>query len=454
MKLSRAIPAGLVDAALASLATFVLSLYAIATWEGDSPQVLGMYFLYMSAFLMASAVPNQLLFVPAERMTLNVEQAARVHFFGRIAKLGIPAGAAAAVLLLLATLVGASKPEISFLEDQLPFLLTAAVATVFSPLQNHARRLLHLAGRSWAAANVSLVQAATAAVALVVLVAAEVAAQWIPIGSLAVANVVSVATAAVLARRAGRHVADAELDAVAATRNAMTYRKLMPTGRWLVATGVISLGNNFVVESAVASLASLEALALAGAAKTVAQPILVLSNGLRSVLGPPSMEAARDRDRAAAHRVRRTFTKLTVVAVAAYIAVAGFDWVGNPLARLIDGAYAVPFLVALSIVANGFNGAAFPGRLELIGASREKQLFGADLRANIAQLVFAVGIAAAAGSNAAAGSFARPVAFAALGVGRILLYARQLDVHYEDPPDDETEAGTIPQAPDVIPPSV
>ena len=454
MKLSRAIPAGLVDAGLASLATFVLNLYAIAVWEADNPQVLGMYFLYMTAFLLASAVPNQLLFVPAEKMTLDVAQQARVRFFGRVARLGIPAGAAAAVLLLLATAVGATKEGIGFVDDQLPFLVTGAIATVFSPLQNHARRLLHLAGKSWAAATVSLVQAATAGVALIFLVASDVTAQWIPIGALAIANVVSVSTAAYLAHRAGRGLPDGDLDAVAAIQDRMTYRTLTPTGRWLVATGVVSLGNNFAVESAVASLASLEALALAGAAKTVAQPILVLANGLRSVLGPPSMEAARDRDRQAARRVAATFGKLTIGAVVAYVAVAGFDWIGNPLARLIDGAYAVAFLVALSIAANGLNGAAFPGRLELIGAGREKQLFGADLRANIGQLVIAVVIAAVAGGNANAGSFARPVAFAALGLGRIFNYKRQLDIHYSSPAADAAEPGTIPQSPDVIPPAV
>ncbi|NND02658.1 MAG: hypothetical protein HKN91_07715 [Acidimicrobiia bacterium] len=454
MKLSRAIPAGLVDAGLASLATFVLNIYAIAVWERDNPEVLGMYFLYMTAFLLASAVPNQLLFIPAEKMTLDVSKPARVRFFGKIARLGIPAGVAAALLLLLATAVGATKPEIGFVEDQLPFLVTAGIATVFSPLQNHARRLLHLAGKSWAAATVSLVQAATAGTALIVLVTSDVAAQWIPIGSLAIANVVSVTTAAVLARRTSDDLSESDINAVAAVQEAITYRTLTPTGRWLVATGVISLGNNFVVESAVASLAGLEALALAGAAKTVAQPILVLANGLRSVLGPPSMEAARDHDRAAARKVASTFFKLTLAAVAAYTLIAGFDWVGNPLAALIDGAYAVPFLVALSILANGFNGAAFPGRLELIGAGKERQLFGADLRANVGQLAIAVAIAAAAGANAEAGSFARPVAFAALGVGRIFYYRRGLDVHYNSPADDETRTGTIPQSPDTIPPPV
>lgn len=451
MKLWRAVPAGVVDSGFASLATFVLNLYAIATWETDDPVTLGTYFLYMTAFLMASAVPNQLLYIPAEKQTLAIPAAARSSFFTKIARLGFPASVGSALLLLLATAVGFSK-GIAF-EEQIPFLATAAVATVFSPLQNHARRLLHLAERNWAAAVVSLVQALVAAAALVLLVQGSVEANWIPIGSLAIANVVSVSVAAMILGHNTRRLDATDKARATAIHHAMGYRELLPAGRWLVATGVISLGNNFLVESAVFALASPGALALAGAAKTVAQPILVLANGLRSVLGPPSMEAAIAKNKSAARRVRRGFSIMMGVAVAAYIALAGFAWVGNPLARLVDSAYDVPFLVALSIAANGFNGAAFAGRLELIGAGREKGLFAADLAANVAQLVIAVTMAAAVTTDEA-GSFARPIAFAALGLGRLVTYRRQLDKHYGDPSDSGVGAGTISPSSDLIPPAV
>lgn len=450
MKFWRAVPAGLVDSGFASVATFVLNLYAIATWQGESADTLGVYFLYMTAFLMASTVPNQLLYIPAEKMTLEVGAEARTSFFGPIARLGFPAALGSVLLLLLATAVGVSQGIA--VSDQVPFLITAGVATVFSPLQNHARRLLHLGGRNWAAASVSVVQALTAGAALLVLVRTSLGSEWIPIGALAVANVVSVATAAVLAARFARDLDERQRDAVAAVRNTMGYRHLIPSGRWLVATGVVSLGNNFLVESAVFVLASPAALALAGAAKTVAQPILVLANGLRSVLGPPSMEAAKAFNRQAAAKVARGFSLLIVGAVVGYIALAGFDWVGNPLARLVDSAYTVPLLVALSIAANGLNGAAFPGRLELIGAGREKQLFSADLLANIGQLVLAVTIAAIAGSSADTGSFARPVAFATLGLGRIFGYRRHLDRHYAQPPESGSQQTTIARSSDPLPP--
>jgi O-antigen/teichoic acid export membrane protein len=440
--LSRAIPAGVVDAGLASLATFILNLYAITKWESADPKILGIYFLYVTAFIMASTVPTQLLFVPAEKVTLDVPRPARIALFGVIARLGLPVATAAAGLIGLATLVGFSK-GVSW-ADQAPFLISAAIATLFSPLQNHARRLLHLAAHSWAAAAVSLVQVGTAAVTLFLLLQTSIAAQWIPIGSLAVANVVSVGVAVAIMYRFGRAVDPKSRQIVEQAKGRIGHRELAPSGRWLVGTGIVSSGNNFLVESAISLLAGLPALALAGSAKTVAQPILVLANGLRSVLGPPSMEAAKDRNRRAARRVTRTFVLLMAGAVIGYVAIAGFDWIGNPLAALVNAAYTVPLLVVLTIAANGLNGAAFPGRMELIGAGKERNLFRVELQANIAQLGVAVIAAAAAGSSTSAGSFARPVAFAVLGATRIGGYGKALNVHYDESPVLPDTAASLP----------
>jgi len=441
MKLSRAIPAGVLDAGLASAATFVLNLYAIITWESDDPTLLGIYFLFMTTFLMASTIPQQLLYVPAEKLTLDATRPARVALYGTIARLGIPLGIGAALLVSLAAIVGSTQGR--SIADQAPFLVTAGVATVFSPLQNHARRLLHLAGRSWEAAFVSFVQMLAAAGALLALLQTPVAPEWIPIGSLAVANVISAAIATVMILRFAKGLDEEAAASAVAARSRIRPAELAPSGRWLVGTGAVSTGNNFLVESAVTLLAGAPALALAGAAKTVAQPILVLANGLRSVLGPPSMEAARKQNRKRARRVARTFYYLMLAAVAGYSLIAGFDWVLNPLSRLIDQAYTVAFLVVLTIGANGLNGAAFPGRLELIGADRERQLFTIELRANIAQLLVAVAIAAAAGSSTAAGSFARPVAFAVLGITRIVGYERSLSRHYRSSADPTEPHTTI-----------
>jgi hypothetical protein len=131
-------------------------------------------------------------------------------------------------------------------------------------------------------------------------------------------------------------------------------------------------------------------------------------------------------------------------AVIGYVAIARFDWIGNPLAALVNAAYTVPLLVVLTIAANGLNGAAFPGRMELIGAGKERNLFRVELQANIAQLGVAVIAAAAAGSSTSAGSFARPVAFAVLGATRIGGYGKALNVHYDESPVLPDTAASLP----------
>ena len=163
------------------------------------------------------------------------------------------------------------------------------------------------------------------------------------------------------------------------------------------------------------------------------------------------MDAARKHDRVAARRVAKTFVVLTGAAVVGYSAVAGFNWALNPLARVVEKAYEVPFLVVLSIAANGFNGAAFPGRLELIGAAREARMFAAELVANVIQLGVAVVVAFAGASSDSAGAFARPVAFAFLGLTRILGFERALTDYYRDPAAAPAASTTIPSSSDLPP---
>jgi len=90
----------------------------------------------------------------------------------------------------------------------------------------------------------------------------------------------------------------------------------------------------------------------------------------------------------------------------------------------------VSWLVAVSVVANGLNGASFPGRFELIGANRERDLFGAEVAANIAQLAVAVTMAAAGSGGGSIAALARPSSFLVLGATRLFFYRRPLDRHY------------------------
>lgn len=433
MKLSRALSAGLIDSGFASLATFALNLYAIGRWEDKALDVLGIYFLFMTAFFMASAIPYQLLYIPAEKASLELPDHARLGLMNRVIVISLPVAALSGTLIALTVIVGTAK-GFTFAE-QVPFLVTGAVATVFSPMQNFARRLLHLAGRSWAAASISVVQFVVAVGGLFVLLALDVPARWIPIGSLALANIVSVTVAIGMAQLTARRLDTSAKTAVTELEAELTMTSLSRSGRWLVTTSLLSTGTNFVVESIIFALAGSAALALAGSAKTVAQPVLVLGNGLRSVLGPRSMQAAAAKDRPAARKVSRTFAGLTATAVVLYSALAGWSWFLNPLASLVGQAYTIQGLVVLSIVAAGFNGTAFSPRMELIGGGRETALFRSEVVTNVIQLTLATVAAALSSAVTNLGTFARPLAFAALGISRNVLYGRALDEHYDS---DET----------------
>jgi len=179
----------------------------------------------------------------------------------------------------------------------------------------------------------------------------------------------------------------------------------------------------------------------------VAQPILVVATGLSAVLAPPSMSAGLRRDRAEARRVSRVFYGVTAGLGILYLAVTAVDWPLNPFVRLVPAAYDVSWLVAVSVVASSLNGASFPGRFELIGANRERDLFGAEIVANIAQFSLATAMAAAGSGNGSVAALARPSSFLTLGATRLFFYRRPLDRHYANPsaggmldaPGDTTE---------------
>jgi len=423
----RAIPAGLVDSGLSSLATFAVGLYAATVWR-DDPGTLGIYALFLAAFQMAASIPTQAHFIPAEKAALLLEGRPRLVLMPRIVLLGLPSSVAAGLVVSAAAIVGIVRGLP--LSDQLPFVVTATAATVLFPIQHHTRRLLHLASVSWAAATVSALQFLGAIGGLGFLRLVDAPTRWIPIGALAIANGVSLLGGLALGTWHRRHHRGLSTPELERARGSLTYQRLFESGKWLVSTGIMSTGNNFVVAGVITVLAGPAPLGLAEAARIVAQPILVLATGLSAVLAPPSMEAGLQRNRHDARRVARVFHGVTAGLGLLYLAVAAVDWPLNPLARLVPAAYDVSWLVAVSIVANGLNGAAFPGRFELIGGDRERDLFGAEVIANVAQLAVAAAMASIGADGGSVAAHARPAGFLVLGATRLLAYRPPLDRHY------------------------
>ncbi len=167
----------------------------------------------------------------------------------------------------------------------LPLALTSFVVFVVSPIQDHLRRLFHLDQAAWQAARVSTAQAVTSVVAVAVLHIVLGDPAWTAFGGLAVANVLSTAYTLIGARRATRTVA---VDEQVAARflDAISVRLLTRMGWWLGTAGALSTGANLLVVGLISAVAGEAALGHAEAARTLAQPIVVVSMGLRSVYGP------------------------------------------------------------------------------------------------------------------------------------------------------------------------
>ncbi len=361
-RLWRALPAGLIDSGLASLATFLVGVFAATRLPVD---VLGAYALFFSAFVVAGVVPARLVLLPVEVAVLDQPRSARPTVLRRSLALGAATSGASVGIVAIAML---AVPGVVEPQAVAALAVGAAAATVLSPLQDHVRRVLHLAGRSWRAAIVSLVQLAAVLAGLGVLSRTPLPLAAVPFGALAAANAVSLGAGLLLARPG----------AAPAFARALRWRELVRSGRWLLASGLMPDGAAFVAAALVAHLASVGALGAAEAARIVAQPLLVLSTGLAAVLSPRSMESAAAGDRRAARRYERVFCAIVVGAAVAYALAVGADSPWNLFGALFAAAYDVPGLVALAIAANLVHALSIPYQSELVAGRREVQMAGRE----------------------------------------------------------------------------
>lgn len=436
----RTVPAGLIDSAFASLATFAVGLYATITWRND-PATLGIYALFMAAFLMAMSLPHQGMFVPAEKVALAAPGQWRIRIVHRTILLGLAPVAASVVVIVIPVIIAMTKSV--DVDHIVAFAVTSAAVALGAPIQGHLRRLLHLTNLSWTAAAVSVAQLFGAVAALAILRIASVPSPWVPLGALAMANAFSilVGLAAVERAKPDRKVsAEDAAEGLATAMAGINFRHLARSGKWLVMTGLMSTGNNLLVAGLITTIASSDALGFAEAARIVAQPMLVVAFGLRSALGPRSMEAGAARNEREGLRIANITAMLVAGIGLAYLLVAGGDWAWNPLARLVPNAYEVAWLVPLTVFANALVGSSLAPRLELIGGDLEPMLFKAEVVGNASQ-VGTSAIMAVTAATVATGAFARPAGFAVLGGVRWIYFRRILQNHYSDPLEETIQEG-------------
>lgn len=409
------VSAGVIDAGISSASGFVLSFAALQLLGIEE---LGVYAVFFSAYSLAMGVPTELAFTPAEIRAIGYHERERVAVLKSSLRSGGVVALVGAALTLLS--VPVTLGEISS-DSVFALAVTTFLAAIFGPMEEHIRKVLHVAGRSERAVMASVVMLLAAIVGVVVLGAMPIPAVWVPMSALAFANLASIGAGLLAARRYLVFWIPPE---------DLRLRELVKVGRWTLIVGFVPSLTAFLVSAIVTALAGAEWLGYAEAGRVVAQPVFVLGIGLLRVLGPRSMEAGRAADPDVAARNARVFRLLMVGGTLAYLAVVALPWALNPFTYLAEDAYTIPGLVAVVVLANLFIGLGFPERSELYGAGREKKVASFELVATVLTL----GAAATAGLTL---SFARPLS-RLVGWGyRVFAYRSAAAAIYVNEPVDE-----------------
>ena len=398
------LPAGIVDAGFASLATFAAGLVAV-TLLNDVDR--GIYAVFFVAFTLGAIIAYQLVYVPAEIVAVSRTLSERLTILDDSLRIGRLPALGGSMVIIAATVTTAPIADFGL---SVGLTVTAFVATYLSPTQDHLRRILHIAHRPWHAAYMSIVQFVVTAASLGIMWLVDVPVVWIPFGSLAIANIVSMSFGRFLIHR-DRHGAVAP--------GHVTFRELSLQGRWLLMQAIIPALAAFATANIITYLASPEAMGYAEAARIVAQPIMVAAGGLTSALRPRVMEAAMMRDFQVSKRVQALYIALVLGAALLYIPIVGDTWAWNPLATVVPAAYEVRYLVIAAIASNAVMGAQFLIVNEMFAAGRARALTILEALATPLRLL-------AAAYAAAIGAFALPVSQIVNGfnvlVGLIYMY--------------------------------
>lgn len=410
--------AGLLDAGLASLGTFVVGAYATRYLTSAE---LGAFAVFQSALFLAAVLPAQGALLPAEAAALGLPEDHRLAWLRSTVFSGLPLAVIASTAVLIAA---ALTPDTVRPEAVLALAVTAAAGIILSPLQDHVRRMMHVAKVSHRAALISGTFCVSALVALFVLHALDVPAPWVPLGALTIANGVSIFVGLTMST-------DRNPESESPAGRSPRFFELWQSGRWLVFAGGISPLASFVTVLLITGIAGAEAMGNAEAARVVAQPIFVFGVGLASVVGPRAMEAGRERSEGRARDLRRKFTWATVAFTIPYVAVFGWDSPLNPLTEFFATAYVINGLVALQVAGNLMWMLTRPMQAELVGARAERRLTVAQAIGNSVQPVTAL-------SAAFLGAVAKPLSDLVSGIAALIAQRAELTRIYRSGRSSDT----------------
>jgi len=401
---------GQLDAGFASLATFITGLAAIRELGTSG---LAAYALLISAYHVANQFPKQLIFSPSQVLAVDLPAKERLGALAHSVPRGAWMSAASALAVPLGALfVSGAVPR----QDLIALSLTAALLAVVSPIQDHVRAVLHMSRASWMAAAMSATNLAGTGLLLAVMYSSI---SWAVFGSLFVGNCLSLGVGAVwIARRR----------TPPPPRPSMQHLRWL--GGWLLASGLSKTMIRYGVNVLLTIFVGIVGLGFIQAARVVAQPVNVFSQGVMAQVGPYLTEAASRRNAVAARRWSRRFVALLGMVAVPYLMLVATPWWLNPFAALAPRAYEVPGLVAATVLVVAASAYMRSLRLQLLGARLQKIAARITILAGLVEL-------ALVSSGSVIGAYAAPFAAGAATVITILWFLRTLRQVYRRPDDPE-----------------
>lgn len=392
--------AGQIDSGFAALGGFIAGVTAVRTFEAP---VLGVYALLFAGFALASQLATQILLSPSEILAARYPPDDRAGLL----RWSIPRGAAVATLGGGFVLV-LGLPFRSAIDPHSYGLLvaTCALFTVVSPIQDHVRRVAHLAGRSWVAAVVSATFMVGTLLGVMTLPLWDGAAA--PYGAMAIGNFVSLLVGLRLLRSAQSGVVSTP-----------TNRQLFDVGRWLLLTGGVIAAGRYLVSNLVASIAGAGVLGIVESARVASRPADVVATGLIQPIGPRLMAAAAANHHRERRRLRRLYFISLALAAFFFLTLTGWPHNLNPVYLLIPNAYETGSLLIVVMVAIVLTNLAAPYMYELLGKRKERSIGLTELAVQGVQVALAL-------SAFWVGAYSIPLSQTAGTAVKTLLYRRVL----------------------------
>jgi hypothetical protein len=267
MNRSRKLVAGLVDAAVAALGTFLAGIVAVR----ELPTVsLAVYAVVFSASVLAMLLPRQLHYIPSQ-IAANLIDRISSPMILRDARraAGVNAMTAGVVIVVALTLVSRAPLWVC-----LSLGITAGAFSIVSPIQDHIRAALHLVERHMSAAVLSIVT--TAFVAVTSSIALFNPHQWwlvfVPFGGLFLGNLVSIFVGLRLLAGADLHAE--YVPASLKHRFRFLFSEVALQAAW------------FACNYSVLFLLGALALAHLETARVVASPVMIVVTALLTFMGP------------------------------------------------------------------------------------------------------------------------------------------------------------------------